>query len=86
VRLEEVDRYFDFFSVTVSRSKQDGIVARHLAMNVRRVNELGACRLQSRKMEEREEKREQSGEAKLKEGRGGMKRAREGDLVIPRHA
>lgn len=37
-------------------------------------------------MEEREEEREESGEAKLKEGRRGMKRTREGDPVIPRHA
>lgn len=33
MRLEEVDRYFDFFAVTVSRSKQDVIVARHLEIN-----------------------------------------------------
>lgn len=40
MRLEEVDRHFDFFSLPVSRLEQNVIVAGHLGLDVERIDEL----------------------------------------------
>ena len=40
MRLEEVDRYLNFLSVAISRREQNEIVARHLAMIVRGLDEM----------------------------------------------